>query len=89
MEHLLREVQLVEYHYRGVERDTDEQQRKQKKIGGMPIEEVGLFLGSIKSSTDTMIAPDLTEWAAKQVERDASIAKQSRKAREERVLARK
>ena len=57
--------------------------------GFLGIEEVELFLGSNKSSTDTMIAPDLTEWVAKQMERDASIAKQSRKAREESALARK
>ena len=47
------------------------------------------FLGQSKSAWDCMVAPALTEHVAKNLERDAGIAKQTRKAREERALARK
>ena len=90
-EHLLREAQLVEHHYRNIERDHEEKNRKERKGGavGLPAQEVELFLGAEKGAVDCMISPDLTEFVSKALERDANVQKQSRKAREERALARK
>ena len=58
-------------------------------MGGLPSDEMEMFLGVSKSVYNVMVAPDLQEWIGKQLERDANIAKQTRKAREERTLARK
>ena len=109
IEHLMREAQLVEHHYRNQERDQDDRHtagdagggggaggananaggKKQKGgKGGMPIQEVELFLGAGKSFYECMVAPELLEHVAKLMERDSGILKQSRKAREERALAR-
>mmetsp|Transcript_26387 Transcript_26387/g.57288 ORF Transcript_26387/g.57288 Transcript_26387/m.57288 type:complete len:387 (+) Transcript_26387:759-1919(+) len=86
VEHLLREAQMVEYHYKNLERDVDV---KGKGKQGLPNEEMDLFLGAGKSSHDAMVCPELMDHVAKAMERDALILKQSRKAREERALARK
>ena len=91
VEALLREAQMTEYHYRQIERDEFEKARtKDKKAAaGLSMDEVEYFQGTEKTATDSMIAPQLVEWIATQGERDASIMKQTRKAREERALARK
>ena len=62
---------------------------KKCKGTGMPVEEMELFQGTGKSSFECMVCPELVEHIAKQLERDSLILKQSRKAREERALARK
>ena len=49
IEDLCREAQMVEHHYRNVERDLEEKQRKDKKMSGLPIDEAELFLGASKS----------------------------------------
>lgn len=91
IQHLLREAQMVEYHYRGVERDLEDKSRREKKGGGngLPAEEADLFLGAHQSPSDCMVCPDLTEWISKQLERESQIQKQVRQAREERAMARK
>ena len=89
---LLREAQMVEFHYQTLERDAQEKLRKNAKGGaaaqGPSIEEVALFQGAGKTQFESMVCPDLMEHIAKQLERDANILKQSRKAREERALLR-
>lgn len=89
IEHLFREAQLVEYHYHMQEKDEEEKKKKDKKHGGPTAEESDLFRGSLKSGFAAMVCPELTEYIAKQLERDVNIQKQTRKAREERTLARK
>ncbi len=88
VEHLMREAQMVEYHYKNLERDHDAKGAKGKG-GGLAVEEVELFLGGGKSHFEAMVAPDLVEYVAKNLERESSILKQSRRAREEHALARK
>ena len=63
--------------------------RRDKKVTRPTIDESELFLGVGKSAYESMVCPDLTDWTAKQLERDATILKQTRKAREERAQARK
>jgi hypothetical protein len=86
MEHLFREAQMIEYHYKTMERDEDD---KKKQKTAMPSQEADLFLGAGKTGHEAMVAPELMEHVAKSLERDALILKQSRKFREERSLARK
>lgn len=52
------------------------------------LEEGMIFLGQHKEFEHLMVAPDLMEWVSREVERDAAVMKQVRKAREERFLAR-
>ena len=87
---LAREAQMIEHHYRNEEKAREEKKRKEKggKGGvGMPTDEAELFLGAGKNFTEVMLCPTLSEFVSKQLERDAAIMKQSRKAREERALA--
>ena len=88
IEHLFRQVQLVEYYYRERQRASEDKQFKDKKSVGVSSEEVELFLGGSKSGLESMICPDLMQHIAKELEREASINKQTRKAREERALLR-
>ena len=91
IESLVREAQMSEYYYKQIERDEHEKSRGQDKKNsrGLALDEVEYFQGTDKTAYDSMICPALAEWIAKQAERDSSIAKQTRKAREERALARK
>ncbi len=59
VEHLMREAQMVEYHCKNLERDTDTKAQKSK--GGLPVEEMDLFLGAGKSFFEAMICPELVE----------------------------
>ncbi len=88
-ESLFREIQAGEHHYRQAERDQEGKARKDKKHAGVPADEMDLFLDVGKSSYDCMVCPMIQEHIAKTFERDANIVKQTRKAREERALARK
>ena len=51
--------------------------------------EASIFSGSHNEFGDTMVAPSLLEYVAKEVEGEASVMKQVRKAREERAAASK
>ena len=59
------------------------------KNKALPRQETELFLGSSKSCHDSMLCSALLEHVAKGLEGDSATLKQSRKAREERELARK
>ena len=50
-------------------------------------DETAIFLGKHKEFGDTMVAPELLDYVSKEVEREAAVMKQVRKAREERAFA--
>jgi hypothetical protein len=52
------------------------------------MDESAFFLGTHREFGDTMVCPELLDFVAKEVEREASVMKQVRKAREERALQR-
>ena len=92
IECVLRKVQLVEYVY-GQEAPETKKDGKAKGRGkggtaraGM-FDEASVFTGSHREAGDVMLCPELLDYVAKEVERDASVMKQVRKAREERKLA--
>lgn len=101
VELLLRQAQLVEFSYseRGPAppppaKDSDGKEKpkgsgkgKNDKVG--IYDESFIFLGSHKEYGTVMVAPDLLDYVSREVEREASVMKQVRKAREERALARK
>jgi hypothetical protein len=60
-----------------------------KEEDGLHKMESAIFLGSHREFGDTMVAPELMDYVSKEVEREASVMKQVRKAREERVAAKK
>ena len=82
---------MAEYYYRQIERDEFEKNRvkDKKSASGLSLDEVEYFQGTEKTAYDSMICLDLFEWISKQGERDSSILKNMRKAREERALAKK
>ena len=89
MEMLLREAQMIEQFYKEEERSKhDKKMKDQKQRRGLSAEEIDLYLGASKNFSEVMVAPSLTEYISKQLEREASISKNTRKAREERALAR-
>ena len=95
VELLMRKAQLVEFTYsergpapppRG---DGAKESKGKGKSGASPglYDEGSIFLGAHKEFGDTMVAPELLDYVSKEVEREASVMKQVRKAREERALA--
>lgn len=88
-----RRLQLIEYVYsdrgpgggKGYPKGGD----KSTKDVGLPSYEAAIFSGSHKEFSDTMVAPSLLEHVSKEVEVEASVMKQMRKAREERAAANK
>ena len=93
MEVMMRRVQLVEYAY------SDRRNDKGKKGGGKDnkndkgddhraglVEEAAVFSGVHRETGEMMVGPDLLEYVSREIEKDASIMKQIRKAREERRL---
>ena len=83
IEDLLRQVQLIEYAYL---QESDSGSKGDGKGKGRPglFEESSIFAGTHRENGEAMIAPDLLDYVSTEVERDASILKQVRKAREER-----
>ena len=84
-----RRLQLIEYYYsdRGPG-GGGKPQGKDKKgdlLNSMQQYEATIFSGSHKEFGDTMVAPSLLEYVAKEVEGEAAVLKQVRKAREERA----
>ena len=49
-------------------------------------DESAVFAGQRRDCGDTAVSPDLLDYVAKEVEREASVMKQAREAREERRL---
>jgi len=80
----LRRCQLIEYHY---EKKSKAGASKEKGAG-LSREEASYFTGSHRLGGEVMICPELVEWVSKEIEKDASVAKQMRKAREEARLSR-
>ena len=62
---------------------------KKNHDGSLPQLEATIFSGAHKEFGDVMVAPALLEYVAKEVESEAAVMKQVRKAREERAAATK
>ena len=89
IEVLMRQVQLVEYVYTmdgGGKKDKDGKKGKGRGKSAGLYEETDVFGGFHRQAGTSMICPELLEYVSKEVEKDASIFKQVRKAREERRL---
>ena len=88
-----RRLQLIEYYYSergpGGGGKGGGKSEKKKDEDLMYRMEASVFTGSHKEFGDTMIAPSLMEFVSKEIETEASIMKQIRKAREERAAASK
>eukprot|EP00971_Amphidinium_carterae_P349223 6490908-Amphidinium_carterae.2 len=88
IESLFRQVQMIEHYYREKAQASEEKAACEKKLQGVAAVEQELFLGSGRSGHEAMVAPDLMKHISTELEREALISKQARKAREERSLAR-
>ena len=82
---MFRRLQTIEYAC--MERAREQEA---KLVGGkLSLEEQSTFGGITRAAATLMVCPDLLEHVKVEVERDAQLAKNLRKAREERELARK
>ena len=89
-----RRLQLIEYFYsergpgsgKGAGKSKPEKAQADETLYRM---ESSIFSGTHREFGDTMVCPELMEFVSKEVEREASIMKQVRKAREERAAASK
>ena len=79
-----RRLQLIEYIGKGSGKGA-----KKNHDGTLPQFEATIFSGAHKEFGDVMVAPALLEYVAKEVESEAAVTKQVRKAREERATATK
>ena len=98
MELVPRQVQRAEYIYAqfaegqtaGKDGKGGRAQAKAQALGssrvGYLMDESAAFIGMARGRGEIMVCPELLECVAKEVERDAGILKQIRKAREERAL---
>ena len=88
---IFRRLQLIEYFYseKGPGGGKGTSRGKDKKEEGSYKAEAAVFAGSHREFGDTMVAPELMEYVSKEIEKDASVMKQVRKAREERQAASK
>ena len=85
LEVIFRRIQTIEYSY--AERAREQES---KAVGGrMSLEEQQTFGGVTRQAGTLMVCPELLDYVKSEVERDASLAKNLRKAREERELARR
>lgn len=89
-----RRLQLIEYFYSdkgpGSGKGSGKNKEKDKKHEDLSYKaEAAIFTGTHREYGDLMVAPDLLEYVSKEVERDAAVLKQVRKAREERAAASK
>ncbi|CAK0807270.1 unnamed protein product, partial [Prorocentrum cordatum] len=85
LEVTLRRCHLIEYHYE----KKGKAATGKEQGAGLSREEAAYFTGSHRLGGEVMICPELIEWVSKEIEKDASVAKQMRKAREEARLSRK
>lgn len=91
-EHMLRRGQLIEYFHREKARQEVSMSggsASEKGRATIEVEEQDAFLGTSGLSGALMISPDLVQHVSRELERQAAIDKQARKAREERALRRK
>ncbi|CAL1154417.1 unnamed protein product [Cladocopium goreaui] len=91
---IFRRLQLIEYFYSekgpGGGKGSGKGEKKDKKSDdGNYKAEAAVFAGSHREFGDTMVAPELLDYVSKEIEKDASVMKQVRKAREERQAAAK
>lgn len=88
---IFRRLQLIEYVYseRGPGGGKGQPKGDKKNQDAAQSYEATIFAGGHKEFGDTMVAPQLLEYVAKEVEGEAAVMKQVRKAREERSLAAK
>lgn len=85
LEVIFRRIQTIEFAYADRAREQES-----KAVGGrMSLEEQQTFGGVTRQAGTLMICPELMDFVKSEVERDASLAKNLRKAREERELARR
>lgn len=89
-----RRLQLIEYFYSdkgpGSGKGSGKSKEKDKKSDDLSYKaEAAIFTGTHREFGDTMVCPDLLKYVSKEVERDAAVLKQVRKAREERTAAAK
>lgn len=85
LEVIFRRLQTIEYAYADRAREQES-----KAVGGrMSLEEQQTFGGVTRQAGTLMVCPELLDYVKLEVERDASLAKNLRKAREERELARR
>ena len=85
LEIVFRRMQTIEFSYSEKIKDLES-----KAVGGrLSLEEQQVFGGVTRMASTLMVCPQLLEHVKIEVERDASLAKNLRKAREERDLARK
>ena len=93
LEVMMRRVQLVEYAYsdrrgngeKGSGKDNKNHNKGDDHRAGL-VEEAAVFSGIHRETGEMMVAPELLEYVSREIEKDASIMKQIRKAREERRL---
>lgn len=89
-----RRLQLIEFVYseRGPGGGKGSGRGDNKKVDSMTsmqMHEASIFSGSHKEFGDVMVAPSLLDYVAKEVEGEAAVLKQVRKAREERASVNK
>ena len=98
VELMLRRVQMVEYAYMrdGAASSAGQGEAGKKNKGGGKggrgagfFDESSVFSGTHRDSGEFMVCPELLDYVSKEVERDASVMKQVRKAREEQRLLHK
>ena len=85
IEVIFRRLQTIEYAYADKAREQES-----KSVGGrLSLEEQQTFGGLTRQAATLMVCPDLLDHVKSEVERDANLAKNLRKAKEERELARR
>lgn len=85
LEVIFRRIQTIEYAYAEKAREQES-----KATGGrLSLEEQQTFGGVTRQAGTLMVCPSLLDYVKSEVERDANLAKNLRKAREERELARR
>ena len=90
-EDIVRQLQLIEYlYYEASKLETHDGSKKGKGSSrGARADEAAIFAGRNRDFGECMVCPELLDHVAKELERDSSILKQLRKAREERAMAKK
>ena len=81
LEELLRHAQLVEFAY--FQESSGKDKGKGRGAAGL-YDEAAFFTGTYREAGNAMVSPELLEWVGKEVERDAGVLKQLRKARDEK-----
>ncbi|CAK0853099.1 unnamed protein product, partial [Prorocentrum cordatum] len=84
-EAIFRRMQTIEYSYLEKVRERE----GAYESGKLSIEELTHFAGSTRISSSLMVCPDWLEFVRKEVEREAALAKNLRKAREEKEALKK